>query len=94
MTEQRSGYQPTEGRPVEERRPPNVTSGVQRQIIRGRTLLSFLVDAGWVSKECRRVVIEASADGVVSIYEERFGTDALLKVTPPTVTGATVEVKQ
>lgn len=62
-------------------------------LLKGSRFIDWLKAAGICSESdhVRRVVIEATADDVVTIYIERYGDERMLTVGRPDLSGVKVE---
>ena len=60
-------------------------------MITGCTLCKILLDAGIISPECRRVIIDVSIDEIVTLYIENYGDKRLLEINWGKVAAEIVE---
>lgn len=57
-----------------------------------RWIQQIVAALGFDPNECRRIVIDATAGKVVTIYVEKYGSEALLDLAPPDVAGLNISV--
>lgn len=65
------------------------------KLVAGKHFLQWLEDVRIVPKgtSARRVVIDAEANSVIRVYVELYGTEEMIRVTPPAaLEGAKVEI--